>query len=101
MLRDPIGKSSEYLSWDDVRPPLLVRSRRPGDRFFPLGGPGSKKVSDYLSDAKVPPEVRKNILLVCDQVGIIWVVGHRIDNRVRLDTDTCDVLHLAVKEIDI
>ena len=33
--------------------PLIVRSHRPGDRFFPLGAPGSKKVGRYLTDKKI------------------------------------------------
>jgi tRNA(Ile)-lysidine synthase len=89
----------ENLDMDAVHPPLLVRSRRSGERFFPLGAPGSKKLSDYLTDAKVPPEERRNIAVLCDQLGPIWVVGHRIDDRVKLTSQTCCVLHLEAKEL--
>jgi tRNA(Ile)-lysidine synthetase-like protein len=61
ILRSHGRRMSENLDMDTVRPPLLIRSRRPGERFFPLGAPGSKKLSDYLTDAKIPPEERRNI----------------------------------------
>ena len=98
-LRDHGRRMCEYLDMDAVHPPLLVRSRRSGERFFPLGAPGSKKLSDYLTDAKVPPEGRRNIAVLCDQLGPIWVVGHRIDDRVKLTSQTRRVLHLEAKEI--
>ena len=34
--------------------PLTVRGRRPGDRFRPLGAPGTRKLQDVLVDRKVP-----------------------------------------------
>ena len=99
ILRDSGRWADEYLNWDAIRPPLMVRARRPGDRFFPLGSPGSKKVSDYLTDAKIPPAERQDVVLVSDQLGIIWVVGQRIDDRVKLTGETQHVLHLAARDI--
>lgn len=99
-LRDSRSRLSEHLDWDAVRPPLLIRSRRAGEKFFPLGAPGSKKLSDYLTDAKVPPDARRNVALVCDQLGPIWVVGHRIDDRVKLTSQTRRVLHLEARELN-
>ncbi len=98
-LRGQGNRMSEYLDFDTVHPPVLIRSRRAGERFFPLGAPGSKKLSDYLTDAKVPPEERRNIAVVCDQLGPIWVVGHRIDDRVKLTPQTRRVLHIEAKEL--
>ena len=55
-----------------------VRTRRPGDRFQPLGMTGTKKLQDFFTDAKIPRQQRDSIsLLVCDR-GIAWVVGHRV-----------------------
>ena len=41
--------------------PLAVRSRRPGDRFRPLGAPGDRKLQDFLVDRKVPREERDSL----------------------------------------
>jgi tRNA(Ile)-lysidine synthase len=50
--------------------PVVLRSRRPGDRFRPDGGRGSKKLKSWLIDRKVPREVRDGLLVVAagDQV---------------------------------
>ncbi len=57
---------------------VIVRARRPGDRFQPAGMSGTKKLQDFFTDAKVPRSDRDNIpLLLCDR-GIAWVAGHRV-----------------------
>jgi tRNA(Ile)-lysidine synthase len=98
-LRQAGERMSEHVDFGALHPPLLVRSRRSGERFTPLGAPGTKKLSDYLTDAKVPPEQRRNIVVVCDQLGPIWIVGHRIDDRVKLTSQTRRVLHLQARDL--
>lgn len=82
------------IDWQAIAPPLLVRSVKPGDRFRPLGMSGSKKISDFLIDAKVPEPVRDEVALVCDTEGIVWIAGHQIDDRVKLTRKTRKVLSL-------
>ena len=71
-----------------------MRSRRPGDRLRPLGLGGEKKLQDILVDAKVPAAGRDGVPLVCGPQGIIWVVGHCIDERYALDRHSRQALHL-------
>jgi len=89
----------ELVDVDAIRTPLVVRSRREGDRFFPLGAPGSKTVADFLTDEKVQPARRKNVAVLCDQLGPIWLVGHRIDDRVKVTRMTQRVLHLRARSL--
>jgi tRNA(Ile)-lysidine synthase len=44
--------------------PLALRTRRPGDRFRPSGGRGSKKLKGWLIDRKVPRERRDGLLVL-------------------------------------
>ena len=99
-LRRAAHRMEEHIDMDSVHPPLVVRQRRPGDRFFPLGAPGSKKLSDFLTDAKVDSAARKRIAIVCDQLGPVWVIGHRIDDRVKMTALTRRVLHLRAKPLE-
>lgn len=77
-----------------VKSRLMVRSIRTGDRFRPLGMKGSKKVGDYLTDRKVHPIYRDEIPLVCDNEGIVWLVGFEIAERVKVDNNTKKVLRI-------
>ena len=58
--------------------PLLVRTRRPGDRFQPLGMRGEKKLQDFFTDSKVPRSWRDRVPLLVSGRGIAWVVGYRV-----------------------
>jgi tRNA(Ile)-lysidine synthase len=61
---------------DSVAFPLQVRSLRAGDRFWPRGAPGRKKLKDFFIDAKLDREVRCRLPLVVADT-ILWVVGVR------------------------
>ena len=76
-----IGELEAYLTATAIRGGMLVRSRRPGDRLRPLGMRGEKKVQDILTDAKVPAEERDDVPIVCDDKGVLWVVGQRLAER--------------------
>jgi tRNA(Ile)-lysidine synthase len=77
-----------------LRPPLVIRSRNPGDRLRPLGLHGSKKVQDILVDAKVRLEERDTVPILADAEGPVWVVGHCIADRVKVTKGTHQVLRL-------
>ena len=58
--------------------PLLVRTRRPGDRFQPSGMQATKKLQDFFVDQKVPRSWRDRVPLLVADRGIAWVVGYRV-----------------------
>ena len=67
--------------------PLEVRNRRPGDRFRPIGAPGTRKLQDFLVDRKVPRLNRDTLPLVVDgQDRIVWVVGQAVAEGFRVPT---------------
>ena len=78
---------------------LLVRGRRPGDRFHPLGMTGTKKLQDFMVDAKVPREIRDRVPLVLSEKGIVWVVGQRIAHWARIGEDTTAVVNLEFASV--
>jgi tRNA(Ile)-lysidine synthase len=83
-----------YLDRDKTGDKLLVRPRQPGDRFQPLGMNQPKKLGEFMIDAKIPAAWRQRIPLVCSLEHILWVVGWRIDERVKVSDTTKEVLHL-------
>jgi tRNA(Ile)-lysidine synthase len=83
---------------DCVSFPMLLRSVQPGDRFRPLGMTGSKKLKDLFIDAKISRSRRRLVPVLCDAERIIWVVGHRIDDRVRVTAQTRRLLRIEYRE---
>jgi tRNA(Ile)-lysidine synthetase, C-terminal domain len=74
-----------------------VRPWAEGDRFRPLGLDGTKLVSDVLTEARVPPHRRTHVSVLCRDDRIAWVVGHRLDHRVRVRPDTDRVARLVLR----
>lgn len=89
-----------YLDLAQVSLPLWVRSRRPGDVFWPLGAPGRKKLKDFLIDARVPRAEREKIPLVANKQEIVWVAGLRPGHPFRVTRDTKQVLHLELLPLE-
>ncbi len=65
---------------------LRIRSRQPGDRFQPLGMIHQKKLQDFFTDARIPESWRNRVPLLVTDRGIAWVVGHRIAEWARVNT---------------
>ena len=83
------------LDADALPGPLLVRRRRNGDLFRPLGAPGESKLKSYFIDHKVPRPVRDRIPLVVAGDKIAWVVGYQIDDRFKVTPRTRRVVVLS------
>jgi tRNA(Ile)-lysidine synthase len=67
-------------------PAFLVRNRRNGDRFHPLGLTGSKKLKDFLIDRKIPAEIRDRLPLLLWNDEIVWIGGVEISERFKVTT---------------
>ncbi|MEN8192793.1 MAG: tRNA lysidine(34) synthetase TilS [Bacteroidota bacterium] len=87
----------EYIDADNLPEPFVLRKWKTSDRFNPIGLNGTKKVSDFLTDCKVPNIERENQLVLLNQDKIIWVVGLRLDESVKITEKTKKVLKLWVK----
>ncbi len=73
--------------------PLTLRPVKDGDRFQPLGMKGSKLVSDFLADKKVPLLERHHQLVLCNGNGeIVWLVGRRISHTAAIQNDDHEIV---------
>ncbi|MDL2281018.1 tRNA lysidine(34) synthetase TilS [Selenomonadales bacterium OttesenSCG-928-I06] len=84
---------------DSVNLPLLVRTRKIGDRFKPLNMSGSKKLKDFFIDEKIPQKDRNSLPLVCDQDDILWIVGHRLSDKGKITSQTKNIIQIKIKVI--
>jgi tRNA(Ile)-lysidine synthase len=92
--------TEEIIDFEKLQGPLVVRLRKGGDSFVPLGSRGSTKLKKFFIDNKVPKAVRDRVPIVTDGKRIIWVVGYRIGDDVKITDATKKVLKLKVKRLE-
>ncbi|SDK87592.1 tRNA lysidine(34) synthetase TilS [Natronincola ferrireducens] len=92
-------KYVKYFDYDKVQGTLNVRNRREGDRFWPLGLTGSKKLKDFFIDYKIDRSKRQEIPLICDGNEIMWIVGYRISEKYKVTNDTNKILAIEYKSL--
>ena len=85
-----------YFDRDKISFPLKVRTWHQGDVFRPLGMKGKKKVSDFMIDSKIPLTLKKEVLVLESQGEIVWLIGHRIDDRFKVTTSTTQMLKIEL-----
>lgn len=99
------GSTQPDASWEaafdpDLLPgPLAIRFRLPGDRIWPVGMEGSKKLQDILVDAKVARQRRDRIPLLTAGDQVLWVIGFRLDRRYLATDATRRPLLVSVSEL--
>lgn len=93
------GGTVEVADADRVHFPLQARSRREGDRFRPLGMRKEKRLKDFLIDERVPFYDRNSLPLLCDRDQIVWVVGVRLSDAVRITRKTKRALVMRLEEL--
>ncbi|RZK71297.1 MAG: tRNA(Ile)-lysidine synthetase, partial [Pedobacter sp.] len=73
--------------------PLILRTRQEGDKFIPLGMKTFKKLSNFFVDQKVPINQKEVVpVLVNGNGDIIWIAGHRQDDRFKITGSTSSVV---------
>ena len=91
-------KSHEFISADYiVGNKFVIRNWKDGDKFFPLGMNGTKKISDFLNELKIESGKKRNQLLLLNDNKIVWVIGYRLDNRFKIAKNTKNYLELCLK----
>jgi tRNA(Ile)-lysidine synthase len=92
--------TEEIIDYEKLEGPLVVRLRKGGDAFVPLGSRGSTKLKKFFIDNKVPKAVRDRVPILTDGKRIVWVVGYRIGDGVKITDATKKVLKLKVKRLE-
>jgi tRNA(Ile)-lysidine synthase len=91
-----VGQETAFFDWDSISFPLVLRNFQPGDRFKPLGVMGTQKVKKYFIDKKVSKAERVKCAILLSQGKIIWLVGYRIDETVKVIPSTRKVLKVEL-----
>jgi tRNA(Ile)-lysidine synthase len=92
--RPPPSPLSALVDAAKVEPPLLIRTRRRGDRFRPIGMRDSMKLQDFFVNTKVPRSDRDRVPLVLSGGQIVWVVGYRVSEDAKVTPKTKRTIRL-------
>lgn len=87
----------ELIAADNLDDTFIIRNWKIGDKFKPLGMKKEKNVSDFLTDLKIPAAIKKEQLVMINRNQIIWIVGLRISDDVKITSETKKVIKLWIK----
>ena len=90
------GKNVALLDVKKVGLPLTIRAWKNADRFQPLGMEGSKKVSDFLIDNKVPLAHKDRIAVIEQDSEILWLAGYRISEKFKVTDGSKEAIRIEI-----
>jgi tRNA(Ile)-lysidine synthase len=93
-----LRENCEVFDLSDLRLPLFVRNRKPGDWIETKVG--RKKLKKIYSERRIVPRKRGDTLLVCDQKGILWVAGVARAYRGFVNEKTEEILVVEFERTD-
>jgi tRNA(Ile)-lysidine synthase len=96
------AKKNSFIEWFDfnkIKTPLLIRFRKAGDRFIPLGLDKEKKVGKFLTAARIPQHLRQKLLIIADSEKIIWLWPVRTSQQAKVTGDTRKILQLRITDM--
>ncbi len=87
-VRYPKDNHTLFIPEEKLVFPLTLRHWHHGDFFYPLGGKGKQKLSDFFTDHKISIFQKQEVMLLCSGNDIIWIVGLRSDERYKIDCNS-------------
>jgi len=94
----PSSPREAFFDAASLSSPLEVRGPRPGDRIWPLGAPGRRKLQDVFVDQRVPARLRAQVPVVVSGERIVWVAGLLSSEEGRIGPETKVIVRLSMED---
>jgi tRNA(Ile)-lysidine synthase len=91
-----IDNRTIYVDNDKLMYPLTLRKWQEGDVFQPFGMKGKKKLSKFFKDEKLSLAAKREVWVLLSKNQIVWIVGHRMDDRFKITPNTNKILKISV-----
>jgi tRNA(Ile)-lysidine synthase len=92
--RDFDDQKRAFLDMEKLKFPLLVRNRREGNRYQPLGAPGQKKLKEIMRAKGIPLSERERRPIFLSGDEIIWILGLPVSEKFRVGEGTSDIFEI-------
>ncbi|MBK7105772.1 MAG: tRNA lysidine(34) synthetase TilS [Ignavibacteriae bacterium] len=90
-------KNVEIISADKIDKNLILRKWKTGDKIQLLGMKGTKKISDFLTDLKIPNSEKENQMVLLNNDEVIYLVGFRISEKYKITKETKCAIKICLK----
>jgi len=90
------NRNIAFLNEHKLEFPLKIRKWEKGVFFYPLGLNKKKLLSDFFIDNKFTIPEKEKTWIITSGSQIVWIVGHRIDNRYKISDKTKNILQIEV-----
>lgn len=90
-----------YCDCDKIVGNIIIRAKQAGDRIKPAGRNVSKTLKKLFNESAYPVEKRDKKIVVCDDSGIVGVIGLCADERVKVDCNTAKILTIKLPSEDL
>jgi tRNA(Ile)-lysidine synthase len=98
----------EWFDFEKLKLPMEIRQRKRGDKFWPLGLAGEKRVGKFLTAAKVSQSLRRRLFVIADSDlpggalaksgKVIWLCPVRISEQAKVTNDTRKVIQIKISD---
>ena len=93
----PVKPNIACIDFEKLKFPMVIRTWRRGDYFFPFGMNQKKKLSDFFIDRKYSLTKKEGTLLLESEGNIVWIINERLDNRYRISESTKLILRIEAE----
>ena len=89
---------TKWLDYDKIKNGFCIRTRQSGDYLIYDTLGHRKKLKQYFVDEKIPVTKRDEIVLLAQDNQVLWVVGGRISEHVKVTEQTHTLIEITYKE---
>ena len=90
------NSNKHYIDLDKIHQPLVLRNRREGDRFQPLGMAGRQKLKSFFIDRKISKQTRNEMMLLADRQAVLLIENMHLSDQVKITPETKNILELEI-----
>ena len=87
----------EWFDLDKISGQVVVRRRKDGDKFQPIGLGGEKKVGKFITAKKIAGDLRENLAIIADSEKILWLCPVRASEKTKVTDETKQILQILVR----